>query len=168
MTGFNSQHSHGCSQLSLTPLPGDLVPSSGSQAYCTHIMSTHTCKALNTYIQNKNKSGEVKKKKKDEDKMKMLHPRRITMRHSFSVDSSLKHAVRYFASLAWISQKQLAWKTIKNRVFYNQMCYPKTSACILLPSKAERIRILLLATPVSHLAHSILFLSLFFRVQMVL
>jgi hypothetical protein len=105
---FGSQNPRGGTLAAPNSLPGDLVPSSGSQAYCTHIMSTHTCKALNTYIQNKNKSGEVKKKKKDEDKMKMLHPRRITMRHSFSVDSSLKHAVRYFASLAWISQKQLA------------------------------------------------------------
>jgi hypothetical protein len=39
---FGSQHPHGPSQPSVTPFPGDPVPSSGLYGHCTHIVYKHT------------------------------------------------------------------------------------------------------------------------------
>ena len=41
--GFNSQHPHINSQLSMTPVPGDLMPSSGLCRHCMHVVYRHTC-----------------------------------------------------------------------------------------------------------------------------
>lgn len=40
--GFDSQHTHGGTQLSVTPVPGDLTPSSGFCVPCTYVVYRHT------------------------------------------------------------------------------------------------------------------------------
>ena len=53
---FNSQHPHGSSQVSVTPVPGDLIPSSGlhghqAHTWCTyiHVDRTHICFILKNF-----------------------------------------------------------------------------------------------------------------------
>lgn len=41
---FGSQHPHGCSQLSMTPVLGNLRPSFGPHRYCKHIVHIHICR----------------------------------------------------------------------------------------------------------------------------
>jgi hypothetical protein len=38
---FESQHLNSGSQLSVTPVPGDPMPSSGPQGYCIHVVHIH-------------------------------------------------------------------------------------------------------------------------------
>ena len=49
---FNSQHSHGSSQLSLTPVPGDPVPTFGLLGQQAHVILRHTFKQ-NTHTHKK-------------------------------------------------------------------------------------------------------------------
>ena len=41
---FNSQHPHGRSELLVTAVSGDLMPSSGLCGHYRHVVHTHTCK----------------------------------------------------------------------------------------------------------------------------
>ena len=42
--GFDSQHPHGSSQVCASPVPGDLMPSSGLHRPCRHRVYRHTCR----------------------------------------------------------------------------------------------------------------------------
>jgi hypothetical protein len=61
--GFGSQYPHGNSQLSVTSIPSDLMPSSGLQGHYTQMVhmlmckkSTHTHKIFNKLKQTKSPS----------------------------------------------------------------------------------------------------------------
>jgi hypothetical protein len=60
---FSSQHPYGGSQLSMTPVPWDLMPSSGFHGRCMPVV--HRCShRQDTYTQrNTNKGGKLKQKK---------------------------------------------------------------------------------------------------------
>jgi hypothetical protein len=59
---FNSQHPHGSSQLSITPVPGDLTPS-----------HRQTCKQNTNAYKIKNKLFKEKKKKVTRNSMIAYH-----------------------------------------------------------------------------------------------
>lgn len=42
--GFNSQYPSDCSHSSVTPGPGDSVPSPGLMEHCSHTVHRHTCR----------------------------------------------------------------------------------------------------------------------------
>lgn len=60
--GFNSQHAHGCSPLSITSPPRDLMTSSGLYGY-KHACSTQVFRACNTHV-NFSKIDKSSKQKK--------------------------------------------------------------------------------------------------------
>ena len=68
--GFDSQHLHSHKNPSVTPVPGDPMPSSGLQGHCMHVVDRQTCRQ-NPYTHKIN-SQKKKEKKIDLGLLKWL------------------------------------------------------------------------------------------------